>query len=411
MYTRLRQITEEHRGRLVSFCQRLLQEASFSGREGGVASLVRDEMLALNYDAVHVDDVGNVVGNVVGSVACGPAPALMLTAHMDIVDPGDHASWRFPPFAGTLAEGYLWGRGAADDKACLAAMVYGAGLLKAAGITPRRPVLMAASAGEEVGGYGAKHLATYLRPGLAIIGEPSGNTLRRGHRGKYEIVVSFLGRSAHASAPQAGLNPNFSLARFLLALRELPLRADPVYSGTTVAPTLLYVDQKASNVIPARVSVHLDWRTVPGETLPETLSLLERLAKECAEQDIQVQVGVPAHEEVSYTGSRHELDASFSAFDTAPDDARLVQAQTLLEQALGRPFPAGVWQFCTDGGHLAQAGITCLGFGPGSERMAHVLDERVAVDELVEAALAYAVLAAELDAASCSAGRAGSRVP
>ncbi|MHB9031881.1 MAG: M20 family metallopeptidase [Anaerolineae bacterium] len=393
MTTKLAEVVQANRDRITAFCAALLREASFSGHEKGAADLVIDEMTALGYDAIQVDEVGNVLG----IIACGPEPALMLTAHMDVVDPADHSRWRFPPFSGTLAEGFLWSRGASDDKACLAAMIYGAGLLRAAGITPPRPVVVAATVGEEVGGYGAKHLVSYQHPGLAVIGEPSGNTLRRGHRGKFEIVVTYHGRSVHASAPQLGLNPNFSLARFLLALRDMPLRKDPVYGGTTVAPTLLYVDQKASNVIPAEATVHLDWRNAPGETLPEALAAVETVARSCAEEGISVTVGVPEHEEVSYTGARNQLDASFGSVDMAADDPRLLQARALLEANLGRAFPAGVWGFCTDGGHLQQAGIACLGFGPGDEHMAHVLDERVAVDELVEAALAYAVLAAELE--------------
>ncbi|MHB1357024.1 MAG: M20 family metallopeptidase [Anaerolineae bacterium] len=394
MPSQLTNVVQEHREQIIAFCQLLIQQPSLSGHEQSTADLVAAEMLALGYDTVQVDEVGNVVG----TIACGGGTSTMLTAHMDVIDPGEHGLWRFPPFSGTLTEDHLWGRGAVDDKACLAAMVYGAGLVRKAGIVPPGPMIVAATAGEEVGGYGAKYLATYLHPDLAIIGEPSGNTLRRGHRGKFEIVVTYHGRSVHASAPKTGLNPNFSLARFLLALRELPLASDPIYGGTSVAPTLLYVDKKASNVIPAAATVHLDWRNAPGETLVSALGQVRTLAQRCAEKEIGVTVSVPAHEEISYTGSRHELDASFGSFDMAGDDPRVLRAKSLLESELGRVMPVSVWGFCTDGGHLAQAGIPCLGFGPGNERMAHVLDECVAIDELVEGALAYAVLASGMGA-------------
>ena len=52
-----------------------------------------------------------------------------------------------------------------------------------------------------------------------------------------------------------------------------------------------------------------------------------------------------------------------------------------------------VWAFCTDGGHLASAGIPCIGFGPGEEEMAHVLDERLKIDQLLEATAGYMALA------------------
>ncbi|NLD72157.1 MAG: M20/M25/M40 family metallo-hydrolase, partial [Chloroflexi bacterium] len=72
---------------------------------------------------------------------------------------------------------------------------------------------------------------------------------------------------------------------------------------------------------------------------------------------------------------------------------RLVAARESLVRALGRPVEVGVWTFCTDGGHLAAAGVPCIGFGPGGEDQAHVYDERLSIDELLEATVAYMALA------------------
>lgn len=70
------------------------------------------------------------------------------------------------------------------------------------------------------------------------------------------------------------------MARFLLALREAPMVPDPVFGASSVSPTLAYVDQTCSNVIPSEVTVHLDWRTVPGETGDDARERLQQVVSQ-----------------------------------------------------------------------------------------------------------------------------------
>jgi succinyl-diaminopimelate desuccinylase len=388
--------TAAARGRVVAFCQRLLRAASIPGEEGQVAQAVSSEMQVLGYDEVQVDAAGNVIGCLRGTRGRsrgGDRPTLLLHAHMDIVDPGDIGRWVHKPYAGDISEGYLWGRGASDTKGALAAQVYGLGLLAEAGFRPAGDVYVVAAVGEEVGGLGTRYLLRSFRPDLAIIGEPSSNTLRRGHRGRFEFVVALRGRSAHASAPQRGLNPLYSLSRFLLALRDAPMASDETFGPSTVSPTLCYVDQQSSNVIPAEAKLHLDWRYAPGQTLDAAHALVQRLANEAAEPGIAVHVGLRDMTARSYTGLEDTIPSAYYPFCTAADDAQLIEAHALLERALARPVSVGVWGFTTDGGHLAAAGVKCIGFGPGDEAMAHVADERLDLEQLVEATTAYMALA------------------
>ncbi len=377
------------RDRVIDFCRRLLSTPSYSGQEGDVAHLVTEEMRALGYAEVRVDEAGNVLGRIAG----GSGSATLLHSHMDVVDAGDASRWRFPPFGGAVADEHLWGRGAVDDKGSLAAQVYAAGLLAQAGVVPPGDLWVAAVVGEEVGGSGTLHLIPSLCIDRAIIGEPSNNTLRRGHRGRFEFVVSFHGRSAHASAPRLGLNPHYSMARFLLALRDLPLRQGGVFGGNTIAPTLSFVDQTSSNVIPSEVGVHLDWRSVPGERIEEACALVEALGREAAEPGIVCRVEIPSREVRAYTGLVRRVDFDMPSFCLAPDDPTVLAAQAALEGALGRRVPVDIWRFTTDGGLLAAAGITCIGYGPGDDAMAHVVDERLSIEQLLEATAGYMALA------------------
>ena len=92
------------------------------------------------------------------------AKPVMLIAHQDVVPviPGTEADWRHPPFGGTRADGYIWGRGALDDKASLMGILEATERLLGEGFVPPRDIYLGFGADEEVGGEGAKAMANWL---------------------------------------------------------------------------------------------------------------------------------------------------------------------------------------------------------------------------------------------------------
>ncbi|MCA9980401.1 MAG: M20/M25/M40 family metallo-hydrolase, partial [Anaerolineales bacterium] len=228
----------------VDFTQRLIQTPSMTHEEETIAHLIADELRALGYDEVWLDELHNVYGRVYGQDRT--LPALALNAHTDHVDPGDPALWPVPPFSGEIVEGRICGRGACDIKGPLAVQVYSvAGLLRN-GERPRRDVVFCGVVEEEIGGTGARYWAKNLDypVELCLLAEPSDNQLALGHRGIWGVWVKFHGRSVHASAPQRGENPNYYLATFLERLpdhiKNLP--EHPYLGATTISPTIIEVD-------------------------------------------------------------------------------------------------------------------------------------------------------------------------
>lgn len=380
--------------RIIAFCRELVRTPSLTGEEGRLAEFVLETMEALGYDEALIDSAGNVIGHIRG----GSGRSTLLHAHLDIVDPGDPRRWTDGPYSGALRDGYIWGRGASDDKGCLAAQVFAAALLKEAGLAPAGDVYVAAVVGEEIGGLGSRYLAGSFHPDLAIIGEPSANTLRRGHRGRCEFIVTLQGRSAHASVPAQAINPHYDLARLVLALRELDMHHEPVTGGSTVAPTLLRSDQRSANVIPGQLTLHLDWRNAPGESPEDAMERLQALLDDTLGGETIYSLSVRTDHVVSYTGYEQDVRQAVAPFWMEEDDPLLLAARAQLQQALGREVGVDVWQFYTDGGFLYGAGVPCIGFGPGDPRMAHVFDERLAVDELIEGVVGYMALAMHMGA-------------
>lgn len=391
----LAELAEAQRAPLVEFCRRLIQAPSMSGREEEAARLVETEMIRLGYDRVWIDDVGNVVGLMRGE---GEGPTLQLNTHLDIVDPGDPADWPFPPYAGAVHDGAIWGRGACDVKGPMAVQVHALGALKAAGLRPPGDVYVVAVVFEELGGLGTRHLVQTLPCDYGIVGEATGNQLMRGHRGRTELVVRFQGRSVHASMPSLGVNPHYSAAHFLERLRSMPMLEDAVLGPATVAPTTYRTDQASANVVPSRVELHLDWRQIPGEDPANITSRLQPLLDASLTEGCSGSIDVPEMGGTTWTGREGTWPLVFPPFALSADDPLVTAARNALEAQFGRTVSVGHWRFATDGGHLVQAGTPCIGFAPGDQRLVHTSQEHIAIDEMVEGLAGNMALALALGA-------------
>jgi putative selenium metabolism hydrolase len=363
----------------VEFLQRLIRTRSMPGEEAEIAQLVKVEMEGLGYDEVGIDAAGNVIGLLRGS---GSAPTVMFNTHLDHVDAGDPADWPHPPFGGEIHADHVWGRGTVDIKGPLAAQVYGVGRLAAAGERPPGDVYVTAVVQEEVGGLGARFLAEALRPDLILVGEPSRNEVRRGHRGRIELRVAVKGRMAHASMTEIGINPLTVIGSFLAALPGLPLPDDPELGQATIAPTLIRTDQASANVIPGEVVLTLDCRTVPGQNAHDLREELLPVLERAEIPGTRTEIVIPEFDRVSWSGLEKRYPADNPAYALPADHPAVRSATGVLAATLGAVPPVDVWRFATDGGHFAEAGLTVVGFGPGDDRLAHTVDEAIGLDEL-----------------------------
>jgi len=371
-------LSSQVRKELVEFCQALIRTPSLPGEEGALARLIADRMTGLGYDEVWRDEIGNVIGLIRGHAR---HPAVMFTAHMDHVDAGDPALWPHPPYSGVVEEGYVWGRGASDTKGAIATQVLLPLVLKE---RPAADVYVAEVVLEEKGGAGTRHLVNHLRPDVVIIGEATKNQLCVGHRGRVEVVATAVGKAAHASQPHLGKNPHYPLAEFLLRLQELLMSERPPFKAT-VAPTLYFTDQQSANVIPGKAWVHLDWRTVPGET-PEVV--LKRLR----EVGPGVRFSIPVEELTSYTGMRTQMKKVRAPYLLNAQHPVVSKIREVLERALGRKVDVGYWHFVTDAGYFAEQGIPVIGYSPCEEELAHTYQDRVSISLMEEALASYPAL-------------------
>ncbi len=365
--------------RLISFAQELIRERSLSGEEGPVVAKVVAEMRTLGFDQVWVDEYGSAVGVIQGSK---PGKTLLLDGHCDVVD-AIAADWKHDPFAAVIEDGYLYGRGVADMKGPLAAMIHAAASVDRSKLAGK--VAVSASVLEEVlEGVALQQVMNRIQPDYVLIGESTNFALNRAGRGRAEIVVETVGKAAHSSSPQAGLCAVHEMIHWMQAVEALPLPSNPVMGQAQICLTdIISGPYPGHSTVPNRCRVSYDRRLVPGETPESILGAIRALP---ALKDIQYQLTVLDGEEKTYTGKVLKGLKFFPAwaFDT---EHPLVEAALRGLRASGFDPKLGAFGFCTNASYSAGiAGVPTIGFGPGTEPDAHTVDERMQVSDIQRAA-------------------------
>ena len=164
----------------------------------------------------------NVVGRLESALSTEDS-ALHFNGHYDVVPPG--SGWSFDPFAAELRDGRIYGRGTCDQKAGIAASVYGVEAVRRAGIPLSRAVEPSATADEESGGFAGvawlcdRRRINRDRQRYVVITEPlNPERVCIGHRGVYWFELTTLGRVGHGSMPGLAVNAAEQMARLVHAI-------------------------------------------------------------------------------------------------------------------------------------------------------------------------------------------------
>lgn len=367
---------------LTSFAQRLIRVRSITAGEQEVVGVIAAEMKELDFDRVWVDEFGSLIGVVEG---VQPGPTLLLDGHCDTVDA--HApDWTLAPWGGAIKNGRLYGRGTADMKGSLAAMIHAAGTLKRGDLRGR--VAVSATVSEEVAEGGAlKNVIEAVHPEFVVIGEATQLDLNRGGRGRAEIQLTTFGRSAHSSSPEAGRCAVTDMMRIIQAVTNRPGVVDPVLGpGSIVLTDIISEPYPGHSVIPYRCHVTYDRRLLLGES---KASLLDEFKSLPGLEDIDYSLRLAVLEDRTYTGNLVQGEKFFPAW-LFPEAHPFVQAARHGLESAGLKPRIGAYRFCTNATYCAGvAGIPTVGFGIGREQDAHTVDESIAVADLLTAARGY----------------------
>lgn len=330
-------------------------------------------------------------------------PGVMFMAHQDVVpiEAGTESQWTQSSFGGTIADGFVWGRGSLDDKGILVSLFEASEALLAANFTPKRTIYFALGADEEVGGLrGARNIADLLAQrsvrlawvldeGSSIVTDVSDPQQRLvakigiGQKGYATYQLTARGPGGHASMPPATTAISMLSSALVqladhpfsppLELRRNPMRkasvSDDAANRTTLVPTILTAGVK-DNVLPSIATAVLNARIIPGNTVDQILAYIRTTISDC-NVEVVTKVGVNPAPLSSTTGPGYQaLQASMTSL------------------ASGTPMTTGLINATTDARHMAQIADAIYYFQPwilhpDDLGRIHGSNERLAITQLM----------------------------
>ena len=355
----------------LGLARELIRKQSVTPADAGCQALIAAELAEAGFSIERLRF--GAVDNLWARRGRGP-PALVFAGHTDVVPAGPREQWRVDPFAAEVLDGHLVGRGAADMKGSLAAMVNACRRFAARYPDPPGALAMLITSDEEGAADDGtlKVMETLAKRGetfqYCVVGEPSsadrlGDTVRVGRRGSLSGIMTIRGVQGHVAYPLRTDNPMHALARFVAAITREPIDAgNEHFPPTTFQMVNVHCDANAPNVVPGELKCRFNLRYSNVWT-PEALSARIEALLKALEIDYEIRWRVAGRPFLTKGGP---LTAAVRA---------AVREETGLDPALSTSGGT------SDGRFIAPYGVDVIELGP-LNRTIHSVDELVAVEDL-----------------------------
>jgi succinyl-diaminopimelate desuccinylase len=355
----------------VALAAELIRRPSVTPADGGCQALLGERLEAAGFRCEPmpcggVDNLWAVHGT--------DGPLLVFAGHTDVVPPGPLDAWSTPPFEPVLRDGLLHGRGAADMKGSLAAMVTACDRFLAAERAPRARIGFLLTSDEEGPAVdGTRHVVERLRErgehiDWCVVGEPSsttrlGDVIRVGRRGSLGAVLRVRGKQGHVAYPERALNPVHAAAPALTELVGVAWdQGNAHFPPTTLQITNVRAGTGASNVIPGELEVLFNLRF---GTASSAASLSARIETLLARHGLDFRIDwQPGAEPFITTGG-----------------ALLEAAQATIRECTGAEAQLSTGGGTSDGRFIAPLGTELIELGPCNATI-HQVDECVNAADL-----------------------------
>ncbi len=354
-------------------------ETTAEAGELAAADIISAELGRSGIDC-RIDSWGRNRANLIAQIpvaelkSAGHRKGLLFACHLDVVAPGE-ANWKYPPFSGVESEGKIYGRGSADMKGGIAAIVTAVRQIAESRVKLEGDIILLAAAGEETDSCGAKRFISDWggMPQLAgvVLPEPTDFEVVTAHRGMLWLKVTTKGKATHGSTPELGVNAIASMKTFLNELDNYKIRFKPhkLLGGCSMSVNTI-AGGKEINVVPDECEIKIDIRTLPGQNCQEIISDFEKIFAKLKQKNSQFEAEVSIIREVG-------------ALETDPSCGFVKDFCS----AVGSTETKAVG-FTTDGPHLAALGAPVVIFGPGKPEVCHKPNEYIDIAD-VEKAIEY----------------------
>jgi succinyl-diaminopimelate desuccinylase len=365
----------------VALAQDLIRLPSVTPEDAGCQELLATRLKACGFAIKHLP-LGSVKN--LWARRGDSGPLLVFVGHTDVVPPGLLEDWNTPPFTPTIVDGFLYGRGAADMKGGLAAMVVAAEQFIAHYPQHRGSIAFLITSDEEGPAQdGTRKVVEYLQAHdetitWCIVGEPSsethvGDTIKVGRRGSLNGVLTIHGKQGHIAYPQLADNP---IHRSLAALTQLCAEqwdtGHPLFPSTSLQISNIHAGVGASNVIPGHIEITFNLRYSPAVT---------------ADQLQQRIYAILDQQALHYTIEWTQSGAPF----LSPSGVLLTATQQAIQQVAGITPILSTGGGTSDGRFIAPLGCELLELGPCNATI-HQSNEHICIADLIQVTQFYQII-------------------
>lgn len=315
----------------------------------------------------------------------GTKPALIFSGHLDTVPIGE-VEWEFGPFSGKEENGNIYGRGAADMKSGVAAMIEAMIILKKLKVEFEGDLIFAGTAGEEVDCCGAVALVDeqfFNRAGAIVISEPSNGEVFISHKGALWLEIVTYGKTAHGAMPEEGTNAILHMYEMIQRLKEyqIPFKEAHALLGEPTMNISLIKGGVQTNVVPDQCKLTIDIRTIPENDHNEIINDIQEIIN-------NLQYQIPSfNAELLVINDRQSIS-------TNANNPLVELALQTNKEIRGFLSEAKGVNYYTDGSVFGPAtDLPIIIYGPGDEKIAHQPNEHVNINKFLDATKFYTQMA------------------
>ena len=362
----------------------LISRVSVTPEDAGCQELIAARLNQLDFQTRQINAEG--VHNLWASRGTG-SPHLMFAGHTDVVPPGPLEQWQTPPFEPTVKNGQLYGRGAADMKSSLAAMIVAVEDATANAEHNCGTLSFLITSDEEgVATYGTRYAIDVLAkegvtPDYCVVGEPSsseqlGDVVRSGRRGSLNAKLKVIGIQGHVAYPEAAKNP---IHKVLTALSVLTTKewdfGNEFYPPTSFQISNINGGTGATNVIPGELEIDFNFRFNTEQTAAGLSASVEEILRSF---------------EITYEIKWQLSGEPFLTLPGALTEAvtQAILAETGLTALLSTSGGTSDGRFISPWNKPGSGQVEVVELGPLNATI-HKIDECVAVDDLAPLARIY----------------------
>ena len=436
---------EDNKDEYIKFFQTLVQKDSYNppGNENNVAVEIEKYLSDTNIK-YETFPFGDNRANMLISLNEQYDLCLLYNAHMDVVPPGSEEEWKYPPLSGFIKRNkYIFGRGTADMKAALAAMIITVKILNKLDLDTSKNLIVNAVADEETGGKLGTgwSLENILKPRsinceFVVVGEASGlNPLPKaiiiGEKGHLIIKIVTNGKSAHSMAPTMGINAIYMISKIIQNLDKLPdfiPKIDPPFSLEELKQMIgkafisqerfdqIYNDQELLrsimntlteftyslnvinggvkvNIIPDKCEALIDFRLLPGQSSKMIMDglkkLIESLGYQVADQTLE------KNPDDGFVHIEIYNEGAASLWREFRKSRLTTEFKEIADYIYGKRSFYFMAPGSTDAHYYRNDGFCekTIHFGPGSAGSMHAINESLELQDFINSLKVYALFA------------------